>query len=40
MVMVANIVDSKPSSYEEAASQQVWREAMQEEYSSIMKKDV
>ena len=26
--MVANIVDSEPSSYEEAASQQVWREAM------------
>ena len=32
MAMVANIVDSEPSSYEEAASQQVWREAMQEEF--------
>src|SRR5271168_5065088 len=32
--------DSEPSSYEEASSQQVWREAMQEEYSSIMKNDV
>ena len=40
MAMVANIVDFEPSSYEEAASQQVWREAMQEEYSSIMKNDV
>ena len=38
--MVANIIDFEPSSYEEAASQQVWREAMQEEYSSIMKNDV
>ena len=28
MAMVANIIDSEPSSYEEAASQQVWREAM------------
>ena len=32
MVMVANIIDSKPSSYEEAPNQQVSREAMQEEY--------
>jgi len=40
MAMVTNILDSEPSSYEEAASQQVWREAMQEEYSSIMKNDV
>lgn len=40
MAMVTSILDSEPSSYEEAASQQVWREAMQEEYSSIMKNDV
>ena len=40
MAMVANIIDSEPSSYEEVASQQVWREAMQEEYSSILKNDV
>ena len=40
MTLITSIVDSKPSSYEEAASQQVWREAMQKEYSSIMKKDV
>eukprot|EP00253_Pinus_taeda_P032732 PITA_32732 len=38
--MATNILDSEPSSYEEAASQQVWREAMQEEYFSIMKNDV
>ena len=40
MALVASIVDTKPSSYEEADSQQVWREAMMEEYSSIMKNDV
>eukprot|EP00253_Pinus_taeda_P027439 PITA_27439 len=38
--MATSILDSEPSSYEEAASQQDWREAMQEEYSSIMKNDV
>eukprot|EP00253_Pinus_taeda_P027516 PITA_27516 len=40
MAMATSILDSEPSSYEEAASQQVWRKAMQEEYSSIMKNDV
>ena len=40
MAMATSILDSEPSSYEEAASQQVWREAMQKEYSSIMKNDV
>jgi hypothetical protein len=40
MAMVTSITESKPSSYEEAASQQVWREAMVEEYVSIMKNDV
>ena len=32
MALVTSIVDSDPSSYEEAANQQVWREAMMEEY--------
>ena len=40
MASVTSIVDSEPSSYEETANQQVWREAMMEEYSSIMKNDV
>ena len=40
IAMVTDIIESEPSSYEEAASQQVWREAMVEEYSSIMKNDV
>ena len=40
MALVTSIVDSEPSSYEEAASPQVWREVMMEEYSSIMKNAV
>jgi len=40
MEMATSILDSEPSSYEEAVSQQVWRKAMQEEYYSIMKNDV
>lgn len=40
VALVASIVEFKPSSYEEAARQQVWREAMVEEYSSITKNDV
>jgi hypothetical protein len=40
MAMVTSITESEPSSYEEAASQQVWREAMVEEYVSIMENDV
>ena len=37
---MTSIVESKPSSNEEAARQKVWREAMVEEYSSIMKNDI
>ena len=40
MALVTSIVDYEPSSYEEAVSQQVWREATMEEYSSIMKNNV
>eukprot|EP00253_Pinus_taeda_P004115 PITA_04115 len=35
-----NIVDSEPTSYEEAASQEVRREAMVEEYAFIIKNNV
>jgi len=34
-----SIVDSEPTSYEEVASQEVWREAMVE-YASIIKNNV
>ena len=35
-----SIVNSEPTRYEEAASQEVWREAMVEEYTSIIKNNV
>jgi hypothetical protein len=38
--MVSNIRESEPSTFEEAAGKQVWRDAMMEEYNSIMKNDV
>lgn len=37
---VADIVETKPSCFEEAIRQQIWRDAMMEEYSCIMKNDV
>ena len=38
--MVSSIWESEPSTFEEASSRQVWRDAMMEEYNSIMKNDV
>jgi hypothetical protein len=38
--MVTSITDSEPTTFEQAAAQQVWRDAMQEEYDSIMRNDV
>ena len=35
-----HIIDYEPSSYKEAANQRVGRDAMMEEYQSIMKNDV
>ena len=37
---MSHIIDAEPSSYEEAAGQSVWRDAMMEEYQSVMKNDV
>jgi hypothetical protein len=37
---MSNILDSEPSSFQEATNQQVWRDAMVEDYTSIMKNDV
>jgi hypothetical protein len=37
---MSHIIDYEPSYYEEASSQPVWRDAMMEEYRSIMKNDV
>ena len=38
--MVRNINELEPSSYEQATSEHVWRDAKVEDYSSIMKNDV
>jgi hypothetical protein len=40
MALMSSIIDSEPSSFQEATDQQVWRDAMVEEYTSIMKNDV
>jgi hypothetical protein len=37
---MSHIIYSKASYYEEESSQPVWRDAMMEEYHSIMKNDV
>jgi hypothetical protein len=39
MALMSNIIDSEPSSFQEAVDQQVWWDAMVE-YTSIMKNDV
>jgi hypothetical protein len=40
IAMVSSIREFEPSTFEEASSRQVWRDAMMEEYNSIMKNDV
>ena len=40
MSLVANLRDSEPSTFEEASQHHVWRDAMMDEYHSIMKNDV
>ena len=40
ITLVASITNSEPSSFQEAANKQVWREAMVEEYDSIIRNDV
>ena len=40
MALVASLRDSDTSTFEEASPHHVWRNAMMEEYHSIMKKDV
>ena len=38
--LMSKLNDAEPSTYKEAASLQVWNDAMIEEYSSIMKNGV
>ena len=37
---MSHIIDTEPSYHGEATGQQVWQDAMIEEYQSIMKNDV
>jgi hypothetical protein len=37
---LCDIMDAKPSNYEEAEENQIWKDAMAEEYQSIMQNDV
>eukprot|EP00253_Pinus_taeda_P033470 PITA_33470 len=37
VALMSNIIQSEPGCYEEAVKEQVWRDAMTEEYQSIMK---
>ena len=39
-MLVSHISDSKPSSFEEVVGHQVWKDAMMDEYQSIMENDV
>ena len=40
MLLVASTQESEPSTFEEASQHSVWRDAMMDEYHSIMKNDV
>jgi hypothetical protein len=39
VALMSSIIDFDPSIFEEVVGQQVWRDAMMEEYRSIMKND-
>ena len=40
MLLVASTRDSEPSTFEEASQHSVWKDAMMDEFHSIMKNDV
>jgi hypothetical protein len=40
VALLTSILETKPSSFEEAAAEQVWHVAMTEEYNSNLKNDV
>ena len=40
MALLSDIIDAEPSSFEEVVRKKVWKDAMHEEYQSIMKNDV
>ena len=37
MALMIDLIDVEPSNFEKATQQQVWKDAMVEEYNSIMK---
>ena len=40
MALLCDIIDKEPSTYEEVAEKKEWKDAIIEEYQSIMKNDV
>ena len=40
MELLFEIIDAEPSSFEDAMGKQVWKDAIHEEYQSIMENDV
>ena len=40
MALMTDLINSEPSSFEEAAQHDVWKEAMVEEYDLVMKNQV
>jgi hypothetical protein len=40
VALMSNIIDLEPSTFEEAVEKQEWKNAMMEEYQSIMKNNV
>ena len=40
VALLCDIIDKEPSNYEEATEKKEWKDAMIEEYQSIMKNDV
>jgi hypothetical protein len=40
MALLSDIIDAKPTCYEEVAEKKAWKDAMIEEYQSIIKNDV
>jgi hypothetical protein len=40
IALMSELIEAEPSNFQEAYEQQVWRDAMMEEYTSIMKNNV
>jgi hypothetical protein len=40
VALMGNTIDSEPSTIEDVVEKQEWKDAMMEEYQSIMKNDV